>query len=361
MAAGEAGEGAQVAADPAAALPAPPPPPSPAGDGGALAGFWPAVLVALVAAFLAWLWYGRGDGPGKEAEAEAAVAQGSSPRREAPGGEGTPGPREPFPRFSEPLQKSCDHVVSETKPRDVSHHFEPVENQLVPPAEGTAAPSLLKESPETESMHKQSGSPVTNYKDYVREETPFSYPAAASEPPHSKESPVPGVNLSAEAGPSGEKDEERCTEQLRHHSVDHEEWEVVPEHSAWGGTGARKSSVDDASCKDLDQAKRVAAVSPMPQTVHVLFRVHYITHSEAQLIAITGDHECLGQWQHYVPLRCDKYGFWSDSVILPVDTRVEWKFIVVENGKVRRWEECDNRVLTTDHQDRVAHKWWGYH
>ncbi|KAJ7327219.1 hypothetical protein JRQ81_016978 [Phrynocephalus forsythii] len=316
MAAGEAGEG-----------PSAPAPPAPGDDGTPLVGFWPAVLVALVAAFLAWLWYGRGDGDG--------------------GGKGPEAPR-----AQEPLQKSCEPVVSEGKQREASQPREPVENQLGPPVE-CPAPSFPEESPETESV--QSGPSLMNCKETV------CYPAMTSEPPQSEESAVHNVSLPAEAGPSSEKHEERCKAQWQHSSVDHEEWEVVPEHSAWGGDGARKSSTEDASCKDLDQARRVAAVSPMPQTVHVLFRVHYITHSEAQLIAITGDHECLGQWQHYVPLRCDKYGFWSDSVVLPVDTRVEWKFIVVENGKVRRWEECDNRVLTTDHQDRVAHKWWGYH
>ncbi|NXN01414.1 STBD1 protein, partial [Sylvia borin] len=150
---------------------------------------------------------------------------------------------------------------------------------------------------------------------------------------------------------------------------EHEEWEVVSEHLVEGEDG-RNGSVEDSDSKEWEQgdccdgdskAKRVAAVPPMFQNIHVSFRVHYITHSDTQLIGVTGDHECLGQWHSYVPLRCDKDGFWSQSISLPVDTRVEWKFILVENGKVRRWEECSNRTLVTEHEDQIVHQWWGYH
>ncbi|NWX22853.1 STBD1 protein, partial [Aegotheles bennettii] len=151
--------------------------------------------------------------------------------------------------------------------------------------------------------------------------------------------------------------------------LDHEEWEVVSEHLAWGEAG-KNGSVEDSDSKEWEQgdwpdvdlkAKRVAAVPPMFQNVQVTFRVHYITHSATQLVSVTGDHECLGQWQSYVPLKYDKDGFWSESVSLPADTKVEWKFILVENGKVRRWEECGNRTLMTEHEDKIVHPWWGYH
>ncbi|XP_034958999.2 starch-binding domain-containing protein 1 [Zootoca vivipara] len=340
MAAAGAGEeggggGGRAQADAPAAPLRPAPHPLGGGGGEPVAGLWPALLVALVAALLAWLWYGRGDGKGKE---EA----GGSPQRQR-------GDRES-------LQRSYEPAVTETKPINVSSAQEPVGNQLGPPGEHSS-PDVPGEFPEREQPAEESTTPLMNYKEYLRNEA-FGYPTTA--PQQSPEAEVHEASTSAEAGAPSDKHEERCVEQRHHHSVDHEEWEIVPEHSAWR-EATRKSSVDDASSKDPEQAKRVAAVSPMPQTVHVTFRVHYITHSEAQLIAITGDHECLGQWHHYVPLRCDKDGFWSDSVVLPVDTRVEWKFIVVENGKVRRWEECDNRTLMTEHEDRVAHKWWGFH
>ncbi|NXY43330.1 STBD1 protein, partial [Ceuthmochares aereus] len=109
------------------------------------------------------------------------------------------------------------------------------------------------------------------------------------------------------------------------------------------------------------RAKRVAAVPPMLQNVQVTFRVHYLTRGGAQGLGVTGDHECLGQWRSYVPLRAGKDGFWSEAVALPADTRLEWKFILVENGKVTRWEECGNRTLVTEHEDQTVHRWWGYH
>ncbi|XP_060635357.2 starch-binding domain-containing protein 1 [Anolis sagrei] len=298
------------------------------GEGASLVGFWPAWVVALVAALLAWLWYGRGAEKKKEKQQKKEKEE---EKKEA----------NASPLHGKAAKQEPDQRNYETKQTGVSSSQVPVENQLS--SSDHCAPN---NSPETEPLVKESTIPLMNYKEFLRAATP-------SEPALKQESEKHG------GGPSSEKCEERCKEQLQH-SADHEEWEMVPEHSGCG-SATRKSSVDDASSKDTDPSKRVAAVSPMPQTVHVTFRVHYVTHSETQLLAVTGDHECLGQWQHYVPLRCDKDWFWSDSVVLPVDTRIEWKFIVVENGKVRRWEECDNRTLTTEHVDRVAHQWWGYH
>ncbi|NXV06285.1 STBD1 protein, partial [Cettia cetti] len=175
------------------------------------------------------------------------------------------------------------------------------------------------------------------------------------------------------AGASDDDCKDRSKEQpcqpAERRDLDHEEWEVVSEHLVEGEDG-KDGSMEDSDSKEWEQgdccdgdskAKRVAAVPPMFQNIHVAFRVHYITHSDAQLIGVTGDHECLGQWHSYVPLKCDKDGFWSESISLPADTRVEWKFILVENGKVRRWEECSNRTLVTEHEDQIVHQWWGYH
>ncbi|NXL34784.1 STBD1 protein, partial [Glaucidium brasilianum] len=166
-----------------------------------------------------------------------------------------------------------------------------------------------------------------------------------------------------------DRSEEQPGQPAESRDLDHGEWEVVSEHLAWGEAG-KNGSVEDSNSKEWEhgdcpdgdlKAKRVAAVPPMFQNIHVTFRVHYITHSDAQLIGVTGDHECLGQWHSYVPLKYDKDGFWSESVSLPVDTKVEWKFILVENGKVKRWEECSNRTLVSEHEDQIVHQWWGYH
>ncbi|NXF36096.1 STBD1 protein, partial [Nyctibius bracteatus] len=166
-----------------------------------------------------------------------------------------------------------------------------------------------------------------------------------------------------------DRSEEQPDQPAESRDWDHEEWEVVSEHLAWGEAG-KNGSVEDPDSKEWEQgdcpdgdpkAKRVAAVPPMFQNVHVSFRIHYVTHSDAQLIGVTGDHEYLGQWHSYVPLKYDKDGFWSESIMLPVDTKVEWKFVLVENGKVTRWEECGNRTLVTGHEDQIVHQWWGHH
>ncbi|NXX19452.1 STBD1 protein, partial [Podargus strigoides] len=171
------------------------------------------------------------------------------------------------------------------------------------------------------------------------------------------------------AGASDDVCKEQLGQPAESRDWDHEEWEVVSEHLTWEEAG-KNGSVEESSSKEWEQgdcpdgdlkSRRVAAVPPTFQNTHVTFRVHYVTHSDAQLIGVTGDHECLGQWHSYVPLKYDKDGFWSESIVLPVDTKVEWKFILVENGKIRRWEECGNRTLVTEHEDQIVHQWWGYH
>ncbi|XP_053317637.1 starch-binding domain-containing protein 1 isoform X2 [Spea bombifrons] len=122
--------------------------------------------------------------------------------------------------------------------------------------------------------------------------------------------------------------------------------------------GEESHNVSQCPEADNTKVKKIAAVQPMPQNVNVCFKVHYIT-SISQQIAVTGDHEELGCWKVYIPLTSDKDGFWTHSVLLPIDSSVEWKFVVVENGKIKRWEECSNRRLKTGHDDVNAHQWWG--
>ncbi|KAG7320946.1 hypothetical protein KOW79_015361 [Hemibagrus wyckioides] len=108
--------------------------------------------------------------------------------------------------------------------------------------------------------------------------------------------------------------------------------------------------------------KKVGTVLPMPQLVKVSFRVHYITHSPNQILAVTGNQQELGSWESFVPLRSVENGFWFCSVSLPLDSQVEWKFILVEDGKIQRWEECENRCFVVTGQDEEIHldKNWGY-
>ncbi|XP_059844806.1 uncharacterized protein stbd1 [Hypanus sabinus] len=108
--------------------------------------------------------------------------------------------------------------------------------------------------------------------------------------------------------------------------------------------------------------KKVAAVSPLPfNNVSVSFNVHYMTCSNSQILAVTGNHESLGQWENYVPLKPNKDGFWSNTIQLSANSRFEWKYVVVENGKIWRWEECPNRYLETSHEDMEIYQCWGYH
>ena len=161
--------------------------------------------------------------------------------------------------------------------------------------------------------------------------------------------------------------------------ADHVDWEMVSRHSSWGDVGLGgslespvlsskqgkdydRSSLVEARGQEVDvKPKRAGAVSSESHQVSVRFQVHYITSAGVQCLAVTGDHESLGRWNAYIPLQCSKDGLWSRSVPLPADAVVEWKFVVVENGQVTRWEECSNRFLETGHEDKVVHKWWGIH
>ncbi|XP_044160273.1 starch-binding domain-containing protein 1 [Bufo gargarizans] len=121
-------------------------------------------------------------------------------------------------------------------------------------------------------------------------------------------------------------------------------------------------SPSDANIHENDHQKtrKVATIQPMPQNVNFVFKVHYITQNDSQIIAVTGDHEKLGKWESYVPLTSKNGGFWSATITLPADASLAWKFVMVENGKIKRWEECNNRFLKTAHEDIEAQLWWGY-
>uniref|UniRef100_A0A8C5NFK4 Starch-binding domain-containing protein 1 n=1 Tax=Gouania willdenowi TaxID=441366 RepID=A0A8C5NFK4_GOUWI len=107
-------------------------------------------------------------------------------------------------------------------------------------------------------------------------------------------------------------------------------------------------------------SKKIVAIQPMPQNVNVTFRVHYLTWSPHQKVAITGNHPELGNWKDFVSLESDEDGYWSIVVSLPVESHVEWKFVVVEQGDVCRWEECGNRFLDTGcGEDINVCEWWG--
>lgn len=338
---------------PAAALPA-----EARGWGWLGAGLWPALVVGLLAALVAWFWYGGSDGQGEESGEAAPAVQQARGEAEA----------------TENLLVSSEEVLRQAKTTALSSPQKPGEDLTAAPGSELnhiLSGTVSSKSPEMEQLLPKQC--VTS------SETDAGQCLADACDGQGGES-RPQVGQAGEgwcvmnlAGASGEVCKDRSEEQLcqpaESRDLDHEDWEVVSEHLDWGEAG-QNGSMEDSDSKEWEQgdcsdgdlkAKRVAAVPPMFQNIHVTFRVHYITHSGAQLIGVTGDHECLGQWHSYVPLKYDKDGFWSESVTLPVDTKVEWKFILVENGKVTRWEECSNRTLVTEHEDQIAHQWWGYH
>ncbi|XP_047575534.1 starch-binding domain-containing protein 1 [Lutra lutra] len=154
--------------------------------------------------------------------------------------------------------------------------------------------------------------------------------------------------------------------------VDNEDWEMVSRHSSWGDVSMSGSleapglspnqgmDCGQIGGQEVDMRRQKAgAASSGSQRVRIHFQVHYVPSAGSQLVAITGDHESLGRWKSYIALQHSKDGFWFRSVPLPADTVVAWKFIVVDNGEITRWEECSNRSLDTGCEDKVVQKWWG--
>ncbi|XP_032395204.1 uncharacterized protein stbd1 [Etheostoma spectabile] len=217
-----------------------------------------------------------------------------------------------------------------------------------------------------------------------------------------------------EAGESAKKEEENNAEKemeednevteisIMEATMDHNEWIMDGNYQAipWMNLSApsfaqndtktnqlpseeyqRSSAVTDSACIDATdippstevkqtsilslgdentENKKIVAVQPMPQHVDVTFRIHYVTQSPYQTVAVTGNQQELGNWKEFIPLERAKDGHWSTVVSLPAEIHVEWKFVVVDKGEVCRWEECGNRLLDTGNEDNLlVHKWWG--
>ncbi|CAL9683617.1 unnamed protein product [Knipowitschia caucasica] len=171
-------------------------------------------------------------------------------------------------------------------------------------------------------------------------------------------------------------DSEKTDISIMEATMDHNEWIIDGSYQMLPWMTATSSSISNkdgqgsveiepppqASITDdsADNAKKVLAVQPMPQNVNVTFRVHYLPLSSDQTVAVTGDQQELGAWKAVVPLEKSEDGFWSCVVGLPVDSHVEWKFVVLEKGEVCRWEECGNRLLFTGcGEEMLVYKWWG--
>ncbi|XP_064833376.1 uncharacterized protein stbd1 [Oncorhynchus masou masou] len=113
---------------------------------------------------------------------------------------------------------------------------------------------------------------------------------------------------------------------------------------------------------DLQENKMAAVLPNEPHAVQVRFCIHYHTLSPRQELAVTGNQPELGSWKDFVPLERGQDGFWASWVALPAEKLVEWKFVLVENGEIQRWEESENRYLETGHGGGVVNlnRWWGF-
>ncbi|KTG03642.1 hypothetical protein cypCar_00029875 [Cyprinus carpio] len=180
-------------------------------------------------------------------------------------------------------------------------------------------------------------------------------------------------------------DEESATMEKKHEKNEISIMEAIMDNNEWLNVGApefrdlpwltpaaneekqmqreKEGQVKIGLAKDDDEPanKRVATVPPLSQAVNVTFRIHYITYSPSQIVAVTGSLQELGAWERFVPLQEAKDGFWANTVSLPMESQVEWKFVLVEDGRISRWEECGNRYLflTSQDEDIYLDKCWG--
>uniref|UniRef100_A0A4W5R7S3 CBM20 domain-containing protein n=1 Tax=Hucho hucho TaxID=62062 RepID=A0A4W5R7S3_9TELE len=154
-----------------------------------------------------------------------------------------------------------------------------------------------------------------------------------------------------------------CSAEAEHHPTE------TP-HNADGSTTAdapasmvKETETTPVSLDGDLQENKMAAVIPIePHAVQVRFCIHYHTLSVWQELAVTGNQPELGSWKGFVPLERGQDGFWASWVALPAERLVEWKFVLVENGEIQRWEESENRHLETGHGGGVVNlnRWWGF-
>ncbi|XP_019750195.1 uncharacterized protein stbd1 isoform X2 [Hippocampus comes] len=136
-------------------------------------------------------------------------------------------------------------------------------------------------------------------------------------------------------------------------------------HQATQQLATEECNHSDSQPRDVPRAKQTAGCdfeeNEKSQKVNVTFCVHYITKSPLQILAVTGNRRELGNWKRFIPLESAKDGHWEAVVGLPAENHVQWKFVVVEQGQVCRWEECGNRLLDTGcGEDLLVHKFWGF-
>lgn len=354
---------------------------------------WSALLVGggLAGALFVWLLRGDPGDTGKDGDAkqekDAPLGAAAVPGGHQSGSGGlSPGPSgQELVTKPEHLQESNGHLISKTK--DLGN-LQAASWRLQNPSREVCDNSREHVSsgqfPDTEASATSETSNSRSYSEVLRNES-LKSPMGEWGFQKGQEISAKAATCFAEKLPSSNLFMNRAKEEasLSHLNsqdrVDHKEWEMVSRHSSWGDVGVggslkapvlslnqgmdngRSTLVEARDQQVHGKTERVAVMPAGSQQVSVRFQVHYVTSTDVQFIAVTGDHEYLGRWNTYIPLHYNKDGFWSHSIFLPADTVVEWKFVLVENGGVTRWEECSNRFLETGHEDKVVHAWWGIH
>ncbi|XP_012506429.1 PREDICTED: starch-binding domain-containing protein 1 [Propithecus coquereli] len=347
---------------------------------------WSALLVGGGLAGALFVWLLRGEPGDAEPEKDAPPGAAAAPGGDQGGGGGlSPGPsgQEPVTK-PEHLQESNGRLISETK--DLGNPQEEAWKLKNPSGEvcGKSREHVPSgQFPDTKRQATSENGNSRNYSESLRNES-LQSPTEEWGFRQGREASANAAKCFADKLPSSnllmDREREVSLAQLDGQGLaNHEDWEVVSRHSSWGHGGVggsveasalspnqgmdygRGTVVEARGWEARGKAERVAAVSSETRQVSVRFQVHYVTSTDGQFLAVTGDHESLGRWSTYIPLHYNRDGFWSHSVFLPADTVVEWKFVLVENGKVTRWEECSNRFLETGHEDKMVHKWWGLH
>ncbi|XP_007519882.1 starch-binding domain-containing protein 1 [Erinaceus europaeus] len=343
---------------------------------------WSALLVGggLAGALFVWLLRGKGQEGDAEPEKDSLRGEAEPLSGDQGGGGLSSGPSRPEPiRKAEHLQGSNGCLVSETK--ESGNWQEAVWRQQNPTGENGNCDQSREYTPSRwlPDIGSTAASEASNSRDYPNVSGNESHESSIEwglQKGH--KTPVKAATCFAKKLPSSnmllDRGEEECPAQW----ADSDDWEIVSRHSSWGdiglgdspeafmlnphqGMNSGRSTLEEARGHEVDvEANRAIAMSSAQQ-VNVTFQVHYITSPGVQFIAITGDHESLGRWNTYIPLQYGKDGLWSHSVSLPAGAVVQWKFVVVENGGITRWEECSNRFLDTGHEDKEVHKWWGIH
>ncbi|XP_067680086.1 uncharacterized protein [Haliotis asinina] len=89
------------------------------------------------------------------------------------------------------------------------------------------------------------------------------------------------------------------------------------------------------------------------QTCALKLETHYCC-AAGEALAVVGSEPCLGSWKSKKALIAHEYpessGIWRANTLLDIHRDYQWKWTVIDvkTRKVKRWEECANRFISTN-------------